>query len=285
MDRTGLVACVLMAAVTLPGRAQDHPILTAEHELIAAAARDGAGAALRGAFAPDAVFLWPGAPVAAGADAARLAAAQPFLDSLRLTLRPLVLQLSGDSSLGVAWGVAFGVPGARGSLHVGRYIGVWRRDGGRWMLAAFLLGGLVAPQTTVVPAGMPASRSPLSPAGPAAPYVAADLAFARLAADSGAAVAFTRWAAPDVMIFGALGMLARGPSEVGRVVDGPADWRWAPVAAGAAGSGDLGWTVGESAITPRGEAASYGKYLTVWVRRPDGSVRYTHDGGTPRPAP
>jgi ketosteroid isomerase-like protein len=280
-----MLVCGLLAAVSVPALAQDHPVLAAEHALIAAAATDGAASALRAAFAADAVFLWPGAPVAVGADAGRLAAAQPFLDSLRLTLRPLLVQLARDSSLGVAWGMAFGVPGARGALHVGRYIGVWRREGGRWRLAAFLLGAMVAPQATVLPPAMPLQRPPLAPAGAAAPFVAADIAFARLAADSGAAIAFTRWAAPDVMMFGAGGMLARGPAEVGRYVDGPAAWWWTPVAAGASGSGDLGWTVGESVITPEGGAASYGKYLTVWVRLPDGTVRYTHDGGTPRPAP
>jgi len=285
MIRSGLIVGVLLAAVNAPAPAQDNPILAAEHDLIAAAARDGAASALRSAFATDAVFLWPGAPVAVGPDAARLAAAQPFLDSLRLTLRPLLVQVARDSSLGVAWGVAFGVPGASGALHVGRYIGVWRRESGQWRLAAFLLGALVAPQTAVLPPALPLRRAPLAPSGPAAPFVAADIAFARLAADSGAAIAFTRWAAPDVMLFGPGGLLTRGPAEVGRYVDGPADWWWAPVAAGAAGSGDLGWTVGESAITPRGGATSYGKYLTVWVRQPDGSVRYTHDGGTARPAP
>jgi ketosteroid isomerase-like protein len=278
--------CLLLAAVSVPAPAQDNLVLAAESVFVAAAGREGIVAALRAAFTEDAVFLWPGAPVAAGADAARLAALQPALDSLHLALRPLAVHVARDASLGATWGVAVGAARAGGGqARVGRYIAAWRREGGGWRLAALLLGGLAAPQAAVVPDGMPRERPPMRADGPAAAFAAADLAFARLAADSGAAVAFARWAAPDVMLFGAGGVLVRGPADAGRLVEGPADWRWHPVGGGAAGSGDLGWTVGESVITTRGGAPAYGKYITLWVRQADGSVRYTHDGGTVRPAP
>ena len=42
--------------------------------------------------------------------------------------------------------------------------------------------------------------------GSRGPFVAADLAFARLAADSGAAVAFEHWPAPDAVTFGDRGL-------------------------------------------------------------------------------
>ena len=54
--------------------------------------------------------------------------------------------------------------------------------------------------------------------------------------------------------------------------------------AGTAASGDLGFTIGESVIRVEGSPASYGKYLTIWRRLPDGSVRFLTDGGNPRPA-
>jgi hypothetical protein len=113
--------------------------------------------------------------------------------------------------------------------------------------------------------------------------VGADLAFARLAGDSGAAIAFVRWAAADAIIFGGSGLITRGPEAIGREVAGPAHWRWYPVAAGAAGSGDLGWTVGEAIISPNKGDPSYSKYLTVWTRDEAGQVRFLTDGGNSRP--
>lgn len=262
---------------------QTASVLMAERALVESAGRDGLVRALHSAFTPDAVMLWPGAPVAVGVDAHRLVGMQPVLDSLRLTLQPLSAQVARDSSLAVTWGLAIGAPRSGDAVRTGRYFAAWQREAGQWRLAALLLNGLAPPQATALPEGMPLRRSPLAATGTAGPFVAADIAFARLAADSGAATAFERWAAPDVMLFGAGGVLVRGPAAVGRQVDGPADWRWHPVEAGAAASGDLGWTVGESVIAPHGGAPSYGKYFTVWVRLADGSVRYTSDGGTPRP--
>lgn len=51
------------------------------------------------------------------------------------------------------------------------------------------------------------------------------------------------------------------------------------------GAADLGFTVGESVITGKGEDPSYGKYLTLWRREPGGAIRYIADGGNARPAP
>jgi hypothetical protein len=51
----------------------------------------------------------------------------------------------------------------------------------------------------------------------------------------------------------------------------------------AAAAGDLGFTVGQSIITPKDGEPRHGKYLTVWRVFPDGTVRYLTDAGTPRP--
>jgi hypothetical protein len=118
----------------------------------------------------------------------------------------------------------------------------------------------------------------------AAQFLNADLAFARLAGDSGAALAFRRWAAPDAVIFGDRGLLTMGPQAIGRGVAGPAQWQWHPVSAGAARSGDLGWTVGEAVIAEKEGEPIYSKYLTIWARR-GGMVRFLTDGGNARPAP
>jgi hypothetical protein len=97
-------------------------------------------------------------------------------------------------------------------------------------------------------------------------------------------VAFERWAAPEAITFGDRGLLARGPKSIGRAVDFPAVWQWHPVAAGAAGTGDLGWTVGEATITAPGAEPTHSKYLTAWVRLDGGSIRFLIDGGNSRPA-
>jgi hypothetical protein len=85
-------------------------------------------------------------------------------------------------------------------------------------------------------------------------------------------------------MFGGGGLLIRGPEAIGRAVAGPAAWRWHPVAAGTARSGDLGWTVGEAVIAPRSGQPEYSKYLTVWVRQPEKPVKFLLDGGNARPA-
>jgi len=131
---------------------------------------------------------------------------------------------------------------------------------------------------------IPLSRKASQAGGSGGPFVAADLAFARLAADSGAALAFERWAAPEAVTFGDRGLLTRGPKAIGRAVDFPAVWRWHPVAAGSAGTGDLGWTVGEATITSKDAVPTYSKYLTIWIRRSDGAIRFLTDGGNRRPA-
>jgi hypothetical protein len=107
------------------------------------------------------------------------------------------------------------------------------------------------------------------------------LAFAQQARDSGAVSAFKTWAARDAFVIG--GVLARGPEAIARGVEGPALWRWHPVAAGSSRLGDLGWTVGEAVISPAGEEANYSKYLTVWIRQ-ENSIRFLTDAGNPRPA-
>ena len=77
-------------------------------------------------------------------------------------------------------------------------------------------------------------------------------------------------------------LLIEGPANIGRLVSGPNSWKWYPVAASSSGDGQMGWTVGEAVIsTPDGHAGP-SKYLTIWRRQRDGSVRYITDGGNGR---
>ncbi len=259
-------------------------LLAAELTASEVSAQSGFATAVLKVLHPDGILLWPGAPVVAGrADVQRLLAAQATLDSLRLTWQALGVELARDSTLGVTWGVAVATPrSSTAPLRIGRYIAAWRREGGQWAIAALALLGISAAHATTVPLELPLRRLPLKPSGDIGPFAAADLAFAQLAADSGAAVAFERWAAPEATMFDRSGLLIRGPKAISQLVAGPTAWRWHPVAAGAAS--DLGWTVGEAVIAPPAAEPTYSKYLTLWVRLPGGAVRFLFDGGNTRPA-
>lgn len=277
---------VLGAAVQLaPSQlfARQHPILAAESGVSRAAGTTGLRSALAAALHADGILLWPGAPVVRGSGPVKqFLAAQQSLNSLRFTFQARGVALSHDSTLGYTWGIAAsGWRNGSTAPRVGRYIAAWRRDGERWSIAALLLQGLTSPGKTTLPANLPLALPPATEAGEAGAFVAADVAFAQLAVDSGAAIAFERYADEDAVI--GSGLQVRGPKAIGRAVADPASWRWHPVAAGAARSGDLGWTVGESVVTPAGGEPGPGKYLTIWRKRSDGTVRFLTDGGNARP--
>ena len=278
-------ACAGVLPSGVGAQGQEAALLDAERAVSKQSSDSGVAPALLRAMEPAGVLLWPGAPAVVGShNVRRLLEALPGGDSLRVFWQPIGVALARDSTLGVTWGVA--VESARripSPPEIGQYIAAWRRRDGRWAVAALLFIGL-KPPVTAVPKGIPLTLVPATPRGAAGPFVAADLAFARLAADSGAATAFERWAAGDAMVFGRGGLLVQGPQAIGRAVAGDAVWRWHPVAAGTSPSGDLGWTVGEAVIAPREAKPSYSKYLTVWVRRDGGPVRFLTDGGNSRPA-
>jgi hypothetical protein len=47
--------------------------------------------------------------------------------------------------------------------------------------------------------------------------------------------------------------------------------------------GDVGCMVGEATIAPDEGNTAYSKYLTIWPRLADGSIRFIADVGNPRP--
>lgn len=281
------VALLLLAATaSAQSPSPGETLALAERNAAEGIFRDGLPAGMYAILASDGALLWPGAPAVKGPVAARLLlTAQSGLDSLKLTWQPLGLELAGDGSLGVTWGVAVVVPPER-TPRIGRYIAAWRREAEQWKLAAFVPIGLFPASSTTLPPSLAGIRHPgLGPIGPGAAFISADLGFARLAGDSGAALAFERFAAPEAVTFGG-GLLVRGPAAIGNSLRGgpPTHWAWHPILAGASTAGDLGFTVGESEIQPQGGAVNYGKYLTIWRRMPDGAVRFLTDGGNARPA-
>ena len=281
----GVWLSLLLLAPRLVAQGVGAELLAADRAASDLSSDSGLVAALGKSLDRDGVLLWPGAPVVVGAEEARrlLVATSPR-NTMRLTWQPLGVELARDSTLGVTWGVAVITPRlTAGAPHIGRYTAAWRRGAGRWTISALLFTGVKPVATTPAP-GIPLSRSPGRVRGPAGDFVAADLAFARLAGDSGAVVAFRTWAAPEAIVSGGSGLLARGPDAIASGVAGPAVWRWHPVAAGSSRTGDLGWTAGEAVIRPETGDPVYSKYLTVWIHPPDRPIRFLTDGGNARPA-
>jgi ketosteroid isomerase-like protein len=281
------VIAVLLVTLSshLPAQDQRAVLLATDRAASQLSSDSGFAVALLRTTHRDAVLLWPGAPVAAGAeDIRKLLGALPSRDSLRLIWQPLGLELAGDSTLGVTWGIVVAtLRSGDNPPRIGRYTTTWRREAGHWTIAALLVTGVAPVPATTLPQGLPLTKDGTRANGAAARFVEADLAFARLAGERGADVAFRRWAAPEAFTLGGGGLITRGPEAIGSAVAGPAVWRWHPVASGASQGGDLGWTVGEAVIAPKGAQPDYGKYLTVWIRRPGSGVRFLTDGGNDRP--
>jgi len=281
----GIGGLLLTSGQPVATQDQRTALLNAERAAAELSRDSGFAGSILGSIHRDGILLWPGAPVVAGTSDLKRLLASLQTDSLQLTWQPLGVELARDSSLGITWGVAVSSASRNApSPEIGSYIATWRRDGTRWTIAALVFAGLRRLPKAALSGAIAVSRKAIQARGSGGPFVAADLAFARLAADSGAAVAFERWAAPEAVTFGDGGLLTRGPEAIGRAVDFPAVWRWHPVAAGAAGTGDLGWTVGEATIAREDAAPSHSKYLTIWARRGDGAVRFLTDGGNGRPA-
>jgi ketosteroid isomerase-like protein len=155
-------------------------------------------------------------------------------------------------------------------------------------LAAALLASPVFSQTSSTP---PAAAAP-KPAAPAIDrqaaldgVVAAEKAFAQMAAEKGTRDAFIAFLAEDSLVF--------DPDPVnGREV-----WRarpasqglleWYPVYSEVSLAGDLGFNTGPYTFRPkRGEKpVAFGQFATIWKRQADGSWKALLDLGTSTPEP
>lgn len=265
-------------------------LLRADSAYRTAAHQSGLAEATAGVLADDVVLVYGGAPVVEGRTrASRLLSAQPALDSLSIGWEPAEVWLSRDGTFGVIYSRTTVRPrsgaGARAS---GVIISAWRRQE-RWRLVGFMATTLTRPgDTRLARAIGPLTHRPVSVRGPLSDIVAADAAFSALAQRTSAAEAFRTYAAPTAIILGGSETL-RGPDAIGASFarGQKARWVWHPVAVRGSAAGDLGFTVGEAIITPADSTRppAYSKYLTVWTRLPDGSVRYLTDGGNPRPKP
>jgi ketosteroid isomerase-like protein len=273
-------------------KAARESLLKADRALSSDVLQRGMTAAFEDAAAQAALFLYDGAPIIAGHDnVVGLLAAQPELKVNRIQWLPLVVTVSADGLVGATWGAISVRPSQTDNARFGKYISTWRRPpGGDWKLAAFVEMGL-SDQKVVIPDRVPksfvSSKDPSS--GRGAPFAKADLAFSRLAGAKGAPSAFAAFAAPDATTLPGTGEIVIGPAAIhARMLESPAakaKWAWHPVYSESSASGDLGFTVGEAVIAipgANGVTNFKSKYLTVWRRQADGSIRFIVDGGNGR---
>ena len=288
-----LILLLVLAGIARPVSGQQNArgtLMSADLDLASTVFLQGMSV-LAGKLGTDGVLAWPGAAVVTGEPAAaKFFAHQPFLAETKISWQPFRIEMAPDSSLGFLVGVAVMDRPATDpipALHrIGRYVEVWKRVDGKWQLAAFTLINLFSRGETIWTDATGPRELPTLPAtGPAAPFIRADSIFAADAGAMGASKAFERWAAPDATTFASTGELNVGPVRIGAALSGnTSHWGWGAVAAGASADGMLGWTVGQATITPAaGGAPTRSKYLTLWRKMPDGSIRFIADGGNARP--
>lgn len=271
-----------------------------------AATRQGLAAAAPTWLDPGVIYLRAGAPVLYGRDAALTVVSVGLGDAVLHRWEPLGGGVSRDGRTGYTYGIAVVVmPGqaAAGTVAVptvrlDHYLAYWRRGSdGVWRIAAYAdVGGPAVPSDVQLPASGFAPTLSL-PRGRRADAVRgvreADSAFALAADLQGTGVAFSRYVAPQgVMFVGS--ELVTGSDAVRAVFEARqrlgSTLNWRPVFADAAESGDLGMTIGESVTMGRSATTGtvfqrFGKYLTIWQRQPDGAWRFAVDGGNASPTP
>jgi ketosteroid isomerase-like protein len=263
-------------------------LAAAEQNASAAMSRMGFGETLPGIIDGDGVLLVANAPLIRGRDNVLRALAQSPYRKAAQRWQSLRVLVSRDGLLGATFGIAAIEAGLDPST-LGRYITVWRCDSrNSWQVVAHVDIRSAPPNLRLPSEILQASGDSNPPPSPHDAFSRADLDFAKMAGDSGAPVAFGRFAAPDAVTFASTGEISIGPNNIrARMLEGRpgAQWRWRPVLSFVAGSGDLGATIGEADIRIPGVPPIYSKYLTIWQRQPDGSLKFVVDGGNARPAP
>jgi ketosteroid isomerase-like protein len=254
-------------------------------------------AGLLSSFADDILYLRGGLPIVRGrAQVGAIVSAESLGTTSSVRWQPVRAEASADGRSGYTYGYAIYSAPAPGtpSIRVDRYIAFWRRAEPGWRIAAYAETYGSPPQALALPRAAVSGvvpDQPMSRAHGALEGVRdADVAFSRAAVGRGTGVAFGEFAAENAQIFSTPGEFITGPAAIsdafGPSTDG-SSLAWHPVAGEAAGSGDLGFTVGNAVFTGRradgAPAIRYSKYLTVWKKQRDGSWRYVVDGGSARP--
>ncbi len=121
-----------------------------------------------------------------------------------------------------------------------------------------------------------------------ASLVEAERAFSKASEDRGTREAFLTFLSRDAVVFRPSPVAGRPVYEKMAAGD-PSVLTWAPEIAEVASSGELGYTSGPYSVRPKRDAApaSFGHYVSVWQREPDGAWKVLLDIGVrhdrPRP--
>lgn len=249
----------------------------------------------------NAVYLAPGIDLVRGRHDIReaLIAENPDPEHTQLSRTLLGGDVSADGNFGFTFGWLLRTA-PDGAISYGAYVAVWERgDGEDFRITAYSSRSSI--RRVPVRAGFPLLAD--GPGAGGVPHdggmeehrrsaAAADTAFAALSVEQGYSIAFPTYASDFLMVFGGNFIGLESHQEI---VDAYAGWTpaevldWAPAYVGAAGSGDLAFTVGtavDSYTMPDGTVLqTYSKYLTLWARTADGAWRFVADGGSPSPAP
>ncbi|HEV8330688.1 MAG TPA: nuclear transport factor 2 family protein [Steroidobacteraceae bacterium] len=243
----------------------------------------------------DVAYLYPDQEIITGREATRTFLktiyAQPR--TVRTLLHRVAGQASADGSLGYTFGWLEEVTAPKNAPSLtkyGRFIAMWKQRDDGWRVQAFLRLASSAPLAPVpadalIVDGAAAVVHPGLPAAQRLEIATADSRFADLSIDQGYTVAFTSYDMPEsVIVTGGSFFWNHAGVEFAWSGWTPAEQlSWYPLRTEAAGSGDLGWSIGHGTYTFNG-SPSYSKYLTVWVRTEAG-WRFLMDGGNGRPAP
>lgn len=129
--------------------------------------------------------------------------------------------------------------------------------------------------------------------GPERVLLERDAEFDRVTAEKGLE-GFLSFLADDAAFFPADGHISEGADGARAIWSGlltkpGVSIRWKPVKAELARSGELGYTYGTYILrqtVPGGQVTeSFGKYVTIWRKGPDGAWKVAADIGTPSPPP
>jgi ketosteroid isomerase-like protein len=201
--------------------------------------------------------------------------------------------VSADGRDGYTYGYFDVIHPAGDTVYI-RYQAYWRRNpSGRWEILAFSRGRRApGPDGTGIPAALAAAnaeRFPVTNADTAAvlrEIVATEGAFAD-SVGVNVAAAFGGFAAPDAAKVETGSSFVFGKEAIAALIGTPPPGQlgpiWRPETGTAAGSGDLGFTLGPAwARQPAGVAQTQpppnsGRYFTIWKRQRDGTWRYLVD--------
>ena len=243
----------------------------------------------------DVAYLHPDQEIITGREATRafLKTIYPQPRAVRTVLHRVAGQASADGSLGYTFGWLAEITApknAPAATKYGRFIAMWKKRDDGWRVQAFLRLASSAPLAPVpadalIVDGAAAVVKPGLPAAQRLEIATADSRFADLSIDQGYTVAFTSYDMPEsVIVTGGSFFWNHAGVEFAWSGWTPAEQlSWYPLRTEAAGSGDLGWSIGHGTYTSTAPP-SYSKYLTVWVRTAAG-WRFLMDGGNSRPAP